>query len=392
MSKTPRKNSGGGDDVGGGRRTPAPTDRSVVADATVRVKGLNHYFGEGESRNQVLFDNAIEIPAGQLVIMTGPSGSGKTTLLTLIGALRSIQEGSVAVLGRELNGLAEQDLETVRGDMGFIFQLHNLFDSLTAYENVKMAMILGDCPPEEMRTRGTAILERLGLGHRVDYKPKALSGGQRQRVAIARALVNRPRLILADEPTAALDKNSSKDVVDLLKEMAIEEKSTILMVTHDNRILEVADRIVNMVDGRIVSDVVVGEAVKICEFLRISYVFRHLSPNDLSNVSEKMTKRRHPAGVEIIRQGDEGDEFYLIGEGAVDVRVRTNGVDKHVADLGPGQFFGEAALITGEPRNATVVAKEEVLLYVLDKDTFNAAVASSASFKEQLLNVYFSRQ
>ena len=389
MVQTPRKSQGGN---GGERPRTGPTELPVVADAAVRATGLSHYFGEGDSRNQVLFDNNIEIPRGQLVIMTGPSGSGKTTLLTLIGALRSIQEGDVELLGRPLNGLSQQDLVAIRRNIGFIFQLHNLFDSLSAYENVKMAMQLGGCPTEEMRARGTAILERLGLGHRVDYKPRALSGGQRQRVAIARALVNRPKIILADEPTAALDKNSSRDVVDLLKEMARAEKSTILMVTHDNRILEAADRIVNMVDGRIVSDVVVSEAVRICEFLRQSDVFKHLSPTELSNISEKMSKRRHPPGVEIIRQGNEGDEFFLIGEGMVDVRMVKNGSERHVADLGPGQFFGEAALITGEPRNATVVAKEETLLYVLDKHTFKTALDSSATFKEQLINVYFSRQ
>lgn len=374
------------------RKRNPPILLPVEADAAVRVKGVNHYFGEGESRNQVLFDNSIEIPRGQLVIMTGPSGSGKTTLLTLIGALRSIQEGSINLFGQEMKGVAAADLVGTRRHIGFIFQLHNLFDSLTAYENVKMAMQLGGCPLHEMPARGKAILERLGLGHRVDYKPRALSGGQRQRVAIARALVNRPKIILADEPTAALDKNSTRDVVELLKEMAREEKSTILMVTHDNRILEAADRIVNMVDGRIKSDVVIGEAVKICEFLRHSDVFKHLSPTELSNVSEKMSKRRHPAGAEIIRQGDDGDEFFLIGAGMVDVRMRKNGVDKHVVDLGPGSFFGEAALISGEPRNATVIAKEEVLLYVLGKEVFQAALDSSATFKEQLINVYFQRQ
>ncbi len=389
MAKKPKKPKRGN---GPTPQKAGPVELPVVAEAAVRVRQLDHYFGDGDSKNQVLFDNNLEIPAGQLVIMTGPSGSGKTTLLTLIGALRSIQQGSIQLLGRELKGLAPQDLVSIRRNIGFIFQLHNLFDSLTAYENVKMSMQLGDCPPEEMRPRALEILDWLGLGHRVDYKPKALSGGQRQRVAIARALVNRPKIILADEPTAALDKNSSGGVVDLLKQMATHEKSTILMVTHDNRILEAADRIVNMVDGRIVSDVVIGEAVKICEFLRGSDVFKHLSPTELSNISEKMGKRRHPPGVEIIRQGDEGDEFFLIGEGTVDVQVRKNGADRHVADLGPGQFFGEAALITGEPRNATVIAKEEVLLYVLDKHTFKTAIDSSATFKQQLVNVIFSRQ
>jgi putative ABC transport system ATP-binding protein len=369
-----------------------PAELPVETDAAVRVKGLNHYFGEGDSRNQVIFNGAIEIPRGQLVIVTGPSGSGKTTFLTLIGALRSIQEGSIELLGQELQSLGKAELAAARRNIGFIFQLHNLFDSLTAYENVQMAMQLADCPPEQMRARGTTILKRLGLGHRVDYKPDALSGGQRQRVAIARALVNRPKIILADEPTAALDKESSRDVVELLKEMASIDKSTILMVTHDNRILEAADRIVNIVDGRIASDVVIKEAIETCEFLRMSDVFKNLNPSELTNVSEKMTKRRHPAGVEIVRQGDEGQEFFLIGSGEVDVRVRKDGRAQSVATLSAGQFFGEAALISGEPRNATVVSKEEVLLYVLGREDFRKALETSATFKDQLLNVYFSRQ
>jgi putative ABC transport system ATP-binding protein len=167
--------------------------------------------------------------------------------------LRSVQDGTVETLGRNLTGASMGELVEVRREIGFIFQMHNLFDSLSAYENVKMAMQLGGMPFSEMRERGIAILERLGLRHRIDYKPKALSGGQRQRVAVARALVNRPQLVLADEPTAALDKGASKTVVMLLKELAIEHAATIIVVTHDRRILEFSDRVVTMVDGRIVS-------------------------------------------------------------------------------------------------------------------------------------------
>ncbi len=165
-----------------------------VGEPVVRVEGLNHYYGEGEARNQVLFNNHIEIPAGQLVVMTGPSGAGKTTLLSLIGALRTVHEGKVEVLGRDLSRLGAGDLVEVRRDIGFIFQMHNLFEALSAYENVKMAAQLGNASKDEIRRRGTGILERLGLGHRIDYKPRFLSGGERQRVAIGRALVNRPRL------------------------------------------------------------------------------------------------------------------------------------------------------------------------------------------------------
>src|SRR5436190_19366516 len=181
----------------------AVSSPSLATVPVVRVDQVNHFFGGGESRNQVLFENCLAIDAGQLVIMTGPSGSGKTTLLTLVGGLRSLQEGTIEILGQGLGGAPDPVLVEMRRNVGFIFQMHNLFEALSAYENVQLAMQLGECPKDEMRERGTAILTRLGLGHRIDYKPKALSGGQRQRVAIARAVVNRPRLILADEPTAA---------------------------------------------------------------------------------------------------------------------------------------------------------------------------------------------
>ncbi|NEQ28340.1 MAG: ATP-binding cassette domain-containing protein, partial [Microcoleus sp. SIO2G3] len=176
-----------------------------------------------------------------------------TTFLSLIGALRTIHEGSLKVMGRELVGMSNGELVKVRRGIGFIFQAHNLFESLTAAQNVEMAVeLLGGFRTK--REQAVAILDKLGLGHRVDYKPNSLSGGQKQRVAIARALVNQPKLILADEPTAALDKQSGRDVVTLMQKLAKEEGCTILMVTHDNRILDVADRIINLVDGRLESD------------------------------------------------------------------------------------------------------------------------------------------
>jgi putative ABC transport system ATP-binding protein len=354
---------------------------------TVRVEALDHFFGEGESRNQVLFDNRIEIGAGQLVVMTGPSGAGKTTLLTLVGALRSVQQGRIEVLGQSLSAIGRRELVAMRRNVGFIFQMHNLFDALSAYENVKMAMQLGNCPVSEMRQRGSAILDRLGLGNRVDYKPRSLSGGQRQRVAIARALVNRPKLVLADEPTAALDKDSARSVVDLLKETTVENGASVIMVTHDHRIIEKADRLVHMVDGRIASDVVLHDALRICEFLKTVDAFQDLTPIELTNVAEKMTKRRFVKGDVIIRQGDIGEEFFLISDGTVE--VMREGHD--VAALGAGDFFGEGALITGEPRNATVVANDDLDTYVLGKPDFRAAIAASVSFRDQLYRVYFLR-
>ena len=222
-------------------------------DRSVQIRSLNYFFGWGELRKQVLYDISLDLSRGQIVIMTGPSGSGKTTLLTLIGALRSVHEGSLKVMGQELVGLGSRQRVDIRRNIGFIFQAHNLFESLTACQNVEMAVELTG-QFHDKRQQAAAILEKVGLGDRIDYKPQALSGGQKQRVAIARALVNQPQLILADEPTAALDKKSGRDVVTLLQKLAQEENCTILMVTHDNRILDVAHRIINLVDGRLESD------------------------------------------------------------------------------------------------------------------------------------------
>jgi putative ABC transport system ATP-binding protein len=370
------------------RIAPWLEDRGSV----VRVEHVNHHFGEGEARNQVLFDNSLEIGPGQLVVMTGPSGSGKTTLLTLIGALRKVQAGEVTVLGRPMSNLHPNELVKVRREVGFIFQLHNLFESLSAYENVKMAMQLGSCPIEEMRQRGTDILTRLGLGHRLDYMPRALSGGQCQRVAIARALVNRPKLVLADEPTASLDKDSSGKVVQLFQEMVAEDGCSIMMVTHDNRVLDAADRIVNMVDGRIVSDVFVREAALLCQFLAGVTGFESLSPASLTGIAERMKARRMQPGDDLVRQGDIGLELFVIRSGKVEVVVREAAAERKLAELASGNFFGERALITGEPRMATVRAVQEGVVYTLDKESFEMAINSSPSFKEQVLSVYFQRQ
>jgi putative ABC transport system ATP-binding protein len=353
----------------------------------VRVDALNHFYGSGEARNQILFDNRIEIGAGQLVVMTGPSGAGKSTLLTLVGALRTIQEGRIEVLGRDLSRLSSRQLVATRRHIGFIFQMHNLFDALSAYENVMMAMQLGDRQAANMRERGTQILDSLGLGHRIDHKPRSLSGGERQRVAIARALVNRPNLVLADEPTAALDRESAHKVVDLLKESTIEQGSSVVLVTHDHRIIEKADRLVHMVDGRIASDVVLHDAMRIVEFLKTVDVFSHLTAIELTNVAEKMTKRQFIAGDVVIRQGEPGEDFFLISDGTVDIMREGH----EVAQLGSGDFFGEAALITGEPRNATAVANDNVETFVLGKAEFQAAIEASRSFRDQLYRVYFLR-
>lgn len=220
--------------------------------AVISIHNLDHYFGQGRLRKQVLFDIQLEIAAGEIVLMTGPSGSGKTTLLTLVGGLRAAQNGSLKILGQELAGAREQQLVQARRHNGYIFQAHNLHRSLTALQNVKMGLeVTGRHSLAEMMVQATEILTQVGLADHIHYYPDDLSGGQKQRVAIARALVSHPAIVLADEPTAALDSKSGRDVVTLMQTLAKEQGCTILLVTHDNRILDIADRIVHLEDGRL---------------------------------------------------------------------------------------------------------------------------------------------
>ncbi len=226
-----------------------------ASEPVIAVRNLNHYFGEGALRKQVLFDINLEINAGEIVIMTGPSGSGKTTLLTLMGGLRSAQEGSLKILGEEICDAKKLQLTKLRRQIGYIFQAHNLMTFLTAKENVRMSLELhDDFLNRDINAKAIAILSTVGLADRVDYYPEKLSGGQKQRVAIARALVSHPKIVLADEPTAALDKKSGRDVVEIMQKLAKEQGCTILLVTHDNRILDIADRIIYMEDGQLKTD------------------------------------------------------------------------------------------------------------------------------------------
>jgi putative ABC transport system ATP-binding protein len=244
------------------------------------VEGLNHAYGKGELRKQILFDVGVEIRPGEIVIVTGPSGSGKTTLLTLVGALRSAQEGSVRVLGEELRDARPATLEKVRRRIGFIFQQHNLLGALTALQNVELGVrAAGRYPRSEHRQRARDMLNAVGMGERLHHRPDQLSGGQRQRVAIARALAAEPAIVMADEPTASLDRKSGREVVDRMKFLAKEHGTTILLVTHDNRILDVADRIVHLEDGRLTSftDAVIANNRHMMEMLAEN---RHKQPLD----------------------------------------------------------------------------------------------------------------
>ncbi len=221
----------------------------ISSNFAISITNLNHYYGEGLLRKQVLFNINLQIQRGEIVILTGPSGSGKTTLLTLMGSLRSAQEGSLRVLEHELLNASREQMTLARRNIGYIFQAHNLLSFLTVYQNVEMALEIHDITAEEADVRIRNVLMSVGLIKFINYYPKDLSGGQKQRVAIARALVSHPQVILADEPTAALDKKSGRDVVEIMDKLAREQGCTILLVTHDNRILDLADRIIYLEDG-----------------------------------------------------------------------------------------------------------------------------------------------
>jgi len=219
------------------------------------TRGLGHAFGTGEARKQVLFDIDLEIVKGELTVLMGASGSGKTTFLTLVGCLRDVGIGEAELLGTPLNGATEETLVSLRRRLGFIFQAHNLHESLTAMQNVRMGLeVHGSKYVDSADEAARHLLTLVGLEDRLDYLPGNLSGGQKQRVAVARALVGNPEIVYADEPTAALDKVSGLQVVDMLKRLGKERGTTTMMVTHDTRIIDLADRIITMDAGRILED------------------------------------------------------------------------------------------------------------------------------------------
>ena len=222
----------------------------------VEIKDLNHWFGDGDQRKQVLRSINLKVQPGEITILLGPSGSGKTTLLTMVGGLRSAQDGSLRIFNEELRQTSKANLTKLRRKVGFIFQAHNLMPYLNSQQNVRLGL---EVVPEwlergqtAMNDRCNEVLGQVGLGERLEYFPSKLSGGQKQRVAIARALAASPQLLLADEPTAALDKASGRDVVDLFRTLARDNKTAIVMVTHDNKILDIADRIVKLEQGSLV--------------------------------------------------------------------------------------------------------------------------------------------
>jgi putative ABC transport system ATP-binding protein len=218
----------------------------------IQVKDLHHSFTEGVAAKEVLHNISVEFARGDICLIMGPSGSGKTTLLKLIGGQRAVQQGSIIVAGSELFGARPRDLVNVRRKIGFIFQAHHLIDALTVCQNVQLPLSFNTGETgATSRARAMELLERVGIAEHADKHPSHLSGGQKQRVAIARALVRQPEIILADEPTASLDGATGREVVNLIQRLAKESGCTIVLVTHDTRIIDIADRLIHLVDGRL---------------------------------------------------------------------------------------------------------------------------------------------
>jgi putative ABC transport system ATP-binding protein len=220
---------------------------------TLSAHGVTKTYGSGAVAYQALRGVDFEAAAGEFVLLEGPSGSGKTTLLSILGCVLAPTSGEVRIFDEVVSGKRERELPRLRlSYIGFIFQGHNLIASLSARDNVAMSMRMRGWSVRDANREAGQLLERVGLADKIDRPPSELSGGQRQRVAIARALAGAPPIILADEPTSALDAETGMSITELLKEMAREGGHTVVVVTHDNRIFHLADRIVSIEDGRIV--------------------------------------------------------------------------------------------------------------------------------------------
>jgi len=226
----------------------------------VSVRNVTKTYAEGPTALRALDGVDLDVARGELVLLMGPSGSGKTTLLSVIGCILRPTSGVVRILGRDVSSLDERELPQVRlAHVGFIFQSFNLFPTLTASQNIELALRLKGRPRREARCRAEALLDRVGLTAKRDAFPADLSGGQKQRIAIARALAGEPSIILADEPTAALDSKSGLAVMGLLRDLARERERAVVLVSHDSRIVEFADRVVRIEDGRVVGHSATGE-------------------------------------------------------------------------------------------------------------------------------------
>jgi putative ABC transport system ATP-binding protein len=233
-------------------RPDAPRESYSDTEPAIRCRGLAKNFGSGDTRVQALRGIDLEIMPGAITLLVGPSGCGKTTLISIIAGLLDPSEGSLVVLGKDLTKLDPHALVDFRGrNLGFVFQQYNLLPALNAAENACLPLLVAGVPRRAALVAAREALARVGLADRAHSYPAQLSGGQQQRVAIARALVHKPRLLVCDEPTAALDAHAGQTVMELFSEVAVEPDRAVIIVTHDNRILHYGRRIIHMSDGQI---------------------------------------------------------------------------------------------------------------------------------------------
>ena len=341
----------------------------------IKIQNLNHYYQEGKKTKQVLFNITAEIHPREVVILTGESGSGKSTLLSLIGCLRSVQEGSLKVLGYELNGSSEKERIYLRRRLGYVFQHFNLLDFMNVEQNILVSLEQQtDFSPQEAVKKTREIIEAVGLIEHIKDYPRELSGGQKQRVAIARALVHRPPLLLADEPTASLDRRTGRESIELITSLAKEQGSAVLIVTHDNRIFGVGDRIIHIEDGQLNIGYKEG----------LSVALPGLTESQLHDLIPELTILTYQPGDLIIRQGDVSDKFYILIEGEADViKEDENSPPKFLKRLHVNSYFGEVGLLHGVKRTATVRAaddiKGEIKVMAIDRSTFFKMMVDSDS-------------